>query len=249
MWKTGLGEVAPRGLNTSGRRQLLDAKVLARSEIVANVCMNRERNLSGANSYEKDLGMNPLDFLLGALKDRGEASWLDLCCGTGRALFQAAEAIQSLGFDRNIKLVGVDLVPMFVSLPSELTFLELICASAESWDTGQRFDLITCVHGLHYVGDKLHVVRKTSGWMKEKGLVLMHLDYRNLKIAGDRSTNAWLGRDFRRAGFQWVRGRHLLKGSGRTHPDSIPYRYLGADDMAGPNFTGQAAVDSHYERI
>ena len=27
---------------------------------------------------------------------------------------------------------------------------------------------------------------------------------------------------------------------------SLPYRYLGADDRAGPNYTGQPAVVSYY---
>ena len=30
---------------------------------------------------------------------------------------------------------------------------------------------------------------------------------------------------------------------------NLPYRYLGADDQAGPNYTGQPAVDSYYEVI
>ena len=29
----------------------------------------------------------------------------------------------------------------------------------------------------------------------------------------------------------------------------MPYRYLGADDRAGPNYTGQPAVDSYSERV
>lgn len=28
----------------------------------------------------------------------------------------------------------------------------------------------------------------------------------------------------------------------------MPYQYLGADDRAGPNHTGQPTVTSHYER-
>jgi hypothetical protein len=27
------------------------------------------------------------------------------------------------------------------------------------------------------------------------------------------------------------------------------YRYVGADDSAGPNYTGQPAVDSYYEAV
>jgi len=30
---------------------------------------------------------------------------------------------------------------------------------------------------------------------------------------------------------------------------TLPYGYLGADDQAGPNYTGQAAVDSYYEMV
>jgi len=29
----------------------------------------------------------------------------------------------------------------------------------------------------------------------------------------------------------------------------MPYRYVGADDGPGPNYTGQPAVDSYYEPI
>lgn len=78
--------------------KLLDSGALERSEIVANACMNRERNLSGANSYETDLGRAPLDFLMKALQKQEEATWLDLCCGIGRSLLQAAEAIQASAF-------------------------------------------------------------------------------------------------------------------------------------------------------
>lgn len=30
---------------------------------------------------------------------------------------------------------------------------------------------------------------------------------------------------------------------------ALPFRYLGADDGAGPNSTGQSVVDSHYEWV
>jgi hypothetical protein len=42
---------------------LLDEKSLTRSYVVANSSMNRERGLSGANSYAKDLGFVPLEYL------------------------------------------------------------------------------------------------------------------------------------------------------------------------------------------
>lgn len=229
---------------------LLGASALARSEIIANACMNRERNLNGANSYEKELALAPLDFLRTFLGRQSAASWLDLCCGTGRALVQAAEAIQSTELECKIKLTGVDVVPMFDTIPRSLSRVHLVSASVEQWETDERFDLITCVHGLHYVGDKLGLLQRASGWMNENGLLLMHLDYRNMRIAGQRSSGATIGRDLRHAGFTYASGRHLLVRSGHTTPHgSLPYRYLGADDKAGPNYTGQAAVDSYYERL
>ena len=50
----------------------------------------------------------------------------------------------------------------------------------------------------------------------------------------------------REAGLDYDTRRHLLtcKGS-RSVP--MPYRYLGADDQAGPNYTEQPAVNSYYE--
>ena len=33
----------------------------------------------------------------------------------------------------------------------------------------------------------------------------------------------------------------------RQQTITVPGRYLGADDRAGPNYTGQPAVDSYYE--
>jgi len=37
--------------------------------------------------------------------------------------------------------------------------------------------------------------------------------------------------------------------AGRVYRIFTPYRYLGADDRAGPNYTGQPAVDAHYEPL
>ena len=227
---------------------LLDTAALEKSEIVANGCMNRQRNLAGPNSYEKDLGFNPLDFLRKRLKNKHAASWLDLCCGSGRALLQAAEVVRSSDIDQKIKLTGVDLIPMFDFISPGVDELRLIAASVEKWEPEERFDLVTCVHGLHYIGDKLGLLQRASGWLKDDGLLVAHLDYRNLQIKGRTSSGAQIGKDLRRAGFRYASGRRLLSHSAQTLRHPLPYRYLGADDQAGPNYTGQAAVDSYYER-
>lgn len=227
---------------------LLDAGALDKSEVVANACMNRQRNLAGANSYEKELGFAPLDFLRKSLEKQREAAWLDLCCGTGRALIQAAEVCHTASLDRRVKLTGVDLVPMFESIPPGLDGVRLVATSVERWEAEERFDLVTCVHGLHYIGDKLGLVQRASGWLRDGGVLMGHLDYRNLRIKGRTSSGAQIGKDLRRAGFRYVPGRHLLICSAQTPRHLLPYRYLGADDQAGLNYTGQAAVDSYYER-
>lgn len=211
--------------------------------------MNRARNLSGANSYEKELGLSPLEFLVTLLEKQSEVSWLDLCCGTGRALLQAADAVQSTDWECRIKFVGVDVVPMFDAVGPGLNGVRLVSASVERWENDEMCDLITCVHGLHYVGDKLGLLERTSGWMKQNGLLMMHIDYRNLRMAGRGFAGATIGRDLRRAGFRYVSRRHLLVRPGHEEPRPLPYRYLGADDKAGPNYTGQPAVDSYYESV
>ncbi len=62
---------------------------LERSAVVANGCMNRERDLAGTNGYDIEIGFQPLAFLIDRLSKQATARWLDLCCGTGTALVQA----------------------------------------------------------------------------------------------------------------------------------------------------------------
>ncbi len=70
---------------------------------------------------------------------------------TGKALTQAASIIERDGLP--IEIMGVDLVGMFADNRScQLTLIE---ASLSSWSPEGAFDLITCIHGLHYIGDKL----------------------------------------------------------------------------------------------
>ena len=95
-------------------RLLADADLEA-SSVVANNAMNRERQLAGVNSYARELGFDPVD----RLSRSTPAAWLDLCCGSGLALRQAAAALPS------VHITGVDLVNAFVDGPP----VELVCAS------------------------------------------------------------------------------------------------------------------------
>ena len=155
---------------------LLGDDELERSAVVANCRMNRERNLTGSNGYEKEIGFAPLDFLKGRLARRRTVAWLDLCCGTGRALIEAAEIVHAEGL--GVEIVGVDLVGMFDRPGPDLRCLRLVEASLSAWRPDRPFDLITCVHGLHYFGDKLGLIARAASWLVDDGLFVANLDLR-----------------------------------------------------------------------
>jgi SAM-dependent methyltransferase len=204
---------------------LLDDQALHASSVVANNAMNRERQLHGVNSYAKVLGFDPLT--------RAGTAWLDLCCGSGLALIQAA------GQTGGVILAGVDLVDAFRPAPPGVT---LVAAPLETWAPGREFDLITCVHGLHYVGDKLGVLGRVLTWLTPAGTFVADLDLASIRTGGRR-----LATLLRAAGVEYDGRRKRISCTGPRELD-LPYRYLGADDRAGPNYTGQPAVTSYYEK-
>ncbi len=91
-------------------KYLLTDSELEASEIVANCLMNRQRQLIGSNSYTKELGLNPLSFITNRIQNQSNVAWLDICCGTGRALIHAAEFFYQLELVSRTSLIGVDIV-------------------------------------------------------------------------------------------------------------------------------------------
>ncbi|MBW3600217.1 MAG: hypothetical protein KY475_23455 [Planctomycetes bacterium] len=81
--------------------------------------------------------------------------------------------------------------------------------------------------------------------VKADGFFLGHLDLDNLKLTTRRWFGGELGKQFKRSGLTYDRGRRLILCRGRRHIE-FPWTFAGADDAAGPNFTGQGAVDSYY---
>jgi len=206
---------------------LLNDGALHSSSVVANNAMNRERQLSGVNSYARELGFDPVALLSTA----GDAAWLDLCCGSGRALIQAA------GLLPRATVVGVDLVDAFAPGAGPT----LIAAPIESWAPPRAFDLITCVHGLHYVGDKLGVLAQVVRWLTPRGRFVADLD-----LASIRPFGRGLATKQRAARLEYDSRRKRIGCVGPKELD-LPFVYLGADDRAGPNYTGQPAVHSYYQ--
>jgi SAM-dependent methyltransferase len=217
---------------------LLSDAQLESSCVVANCRMNRERQLAGGNGYQRELGLHPLDFLRARPRP---ARWLDLCCGAGRALI---EADSLLGAEDGIAVVGVDLHGLFWSTEHSPR-LRLIAASLHAWQTDERFDLITCVHGLHYLGDKIGVVARAASWLRDDGLFVANLDADNLRDEDGGPLGRRGPRLLREAGLEYDPRRHRLACRGNK-PIRFPLAYAGADDRAGPNYTGQPAVHSRY---
>lgn len=216
---------------------------LEQSPVVANCCMNRERDLGGTNGYAVEIGFQPLNFLGDNVGSNGKARWLDLCCGTGKALIQAATIIErdELPFE----IVGVDLVGMFLRHSSR--HLALIEASLSIWKPAGAFDLITCIHGLHYIGDKLGLIARACSWLNADGLFVANLDLENLRLNPGGTTSRVFPSEWRKKGVECISSKRLIKCAGNREL-SLPFSYVGADDEAGPNYTKQPVVNSYYER-
>ncbi|MEJ8640740.1 class I SAM-dependent methyltransferase [Streptomyces sp. MS1.HAVA.3] len=159
---------------------LLPAHELERTSVVANNTMNRERGLAGVNSYARELGLDPVARLMAR---SATPSWLDLCSGEGHALREARPHLPA-----GAVLTGVDLVGPLVPAPAQAPDLamprpELLTASVAHWSPDRTYDLITCVHGLHYVGDQLGLLTRAASWLAPGSLLIAHLDPASLRWA------------------------------------------------------------------
>lgn len=217
--------------------QLIDDDKLTEHSVVANSTMNRERGLTGVNSYARELGFDPAEFL----NSCGPApTWLDLCSGEGLALRAAARQVPQA------TITGVDLVGPLRSaeLPDGL---ELVAADLGVWFPARRYDLITCVHGLHYIGDRLALLERAATWLTDTGFLVAHFDPATLRRPDGTDASRPVLAALRAAGFEYSARHHRLSLRG-GRPIELPFTYLGADPDAGPNYTGQPAVASYYRQ-
>lgn len=231
-------------------KELLNQKKLLTSGVVANNRMNRSRGSAGSNSYQKDLSFDVIEFLQQRLVNNDSVNWLDICCGEGRALIETATffANQAAGEKsiNNLRITGIDLAGTFRDYSADLNRLQFLEMPIEEFKPSQEFDLITCVHGLHYLGDKLSVIQNAASWLKRDGLFMANLEMKNLKLFENKNSQRVFSALLRKQGFEFNSKKHLLTLKGKRVFD-LPFEYLGADDQAGPNYTGQPAIDSHYK--
>jgi len=181
-----------------------------------------------------------------AIQSPCSVAWLDLCCGKGRALAEAAGRLAEDGLAGKAELVGVDLIDGFVRCPPGPAAPTLIAASVADWQPRRAFDLITCVHGLHSVGDKLALLTRALSSLTPAGLFVADLDVDGIRLAvGGAPTGRRVTRLLRAHGVAYDARRHRVRCVGRREL-RLPVRYLGADDRGGPNYTGQPSVTSYY---
>lgn len=227
-------------------KKLLDNSELENSSIVANSLMNRSRKCFGGNSYNKELSFDILEFLKIRSKTQNQVRWLDICCGEGNALIEAANSLATKNLTKDVEVIGIDLVGMFQKHSIDYNFLQLIEIPFENYTPNYSFDLITCVHGLHYIGDKLAFLQKAVSFLKPDGIFLANLDISNLKFENGKSANRKISKELRNNGFEYNPPKHLLFFKGKKVV-KFNLEYIGADDQVGANYTGQAVIDSYYK--
>ncbi len=227
---------------------LLPENELIWSPVVANNRMNRERQASGVNSYEKELGFRPEDWLLEVLTTEPTAHWLDICCGKANALLQTAQTLAA--YQDRLRLHGLDLVNFFTSIPAQVHCVQLFTGSVVTWQPPlSAYHFISCIHGLHYVGDKLKAIAQLLQWLAPNGKLVASFDLASVQVQDDPQGNtvlAW----FAQVGIIYDAQQKLISTqSSAVGLPNFSHLYLGADDQAGKNYTGQEAVVSYYGEV
>ncbi len=67
----------------------------------------------------------------------------------------------------------------------------------------RSFDLITCMHGLHYLGDKSALPARTASWLTATGRLIADVDLASIRLADGRPAGRRLTTRLRTAGFTY----------------------------------------------
>ncbi|KAF0237498.1 MAG: hypothetical protein FD167_4463, partial [bacterium] len=164
------------------------------------------------------------------------------------ALIQSAEILAEKDLDSRVKITGIDLVDFFHPLKNPLMCLELLTKSINDYRPTQDFDLVTSVHGIHYIGDKLSIIAGAISWLTLDGLFLANIDPHNFCNENKTSLGRSIVAELKNQGINYNNKKHLIMCQGKKLIN-FPYQYIGASDLAGANYTGQAAINSYYRKI
>ena len=180
---------------------------LHQSPVVPNRTMNRERQLTGVNSYEKDVSFPIVDFLASRTAGGRSARWLDIACGSALALVQACRRLPG------VAITGIDLVPFFHP-DVELADVTFHVCPVEDFDYPARYDLITSVHGLHYVGDKLRVVADAIASLSKDGVFVANMNLVDLSDENGHSIGRRVIASMRRQGVRVDQRKRIVSCEG-----------------------------------
>src|SRR5690349_7959152 len=98
---------------------------------------------------------------------------------------------------------------------------------------------------MHYLGDKLAVLGMAASWLTPTGQFVADLDLSSIRLLDGAPAGRRLAARLRVARFTYDPRRRRIRCTGRREVD-LPYTYIGADHRAGPNYTGQPAINSYY---
>jgi predicted TPR repeat methyltransferase len=68
-------------------------------------------------------------------------------------------------------------VDQFQQIPPFVNCLQFQISPLVNWTNNDRYDLITCVHGLHYVGDKLKVLSTGLKAIGDHGMLIANQEW------------------------------------------------------------------------
>lgn len=226
---------------------LLNDEALLASETVTNGAMNRGRALTGVNSYERELRMDIGAFLARRVEERGQALWYDACCGEGRALREAIALWADQSWASRVQILGVDLWDGFVPVSASGS-VRFVAADVTTFDPDTEADLVTCVHGIHYLGDKLAFLERCYACLAPGGVFVGHLDSDSLRFAPDPAVSTWanLLRRTRSGGAAAEYRKHVLRIEKNAATLRFGMLYAGASIAERPNFSGMIGIDSWY---
>jgi hypothetical protein len=90
------------------------------------------------------------------------------------------------------------------------------------WQPARRFDPVTRVHGLHYVGDKLGLLVRAAAWLTETGTFVADLDLTSIRLANGRPAGPRLATAMRRGASLTMRAATASPAHSRATSTCLP---------------------------